>query len=123
MLIKLLKEYIDRYDSEEEKCRVFRELILTYILKSLRIRILGCGQITKVHIGSNEVEALDVQKYAIKFFPKIRLRYVDMLHLLYAHTISGNGIRFLTTDKHFRDFADQIKDELKIEVICIGSDP
>lgn len=116
-LIDLLGAYVSKYPSDEDKCRFFRGLVLHYIVNGLQVGIIGCGPLSKLHIECKKIECLRVQEKALDLFHKIRLKYADILHLLYAQTIAGKeGIKFLTSDESFLDFSNQIKTNLQIEI-------
>ncbi len=61
--------------------------------------------------------------YAFELAEKIPMKTLDLLHLSYAHAMgvsSKSAIEFVTRDREFKTYQDQISEAAGIKIICVN---
>jgi len=122
-LIDPLQRYVDMYRDAKDKCRLLISLIISFLREKLGIEFVDAENLYEfVTIGIDSMKMPRIFKEAIELSYKINLRVKDLLHLVYAYTLSSiHGIKFFLTHdiKDFEKIRDETKRLLQIEIILV----
>jgi len=116
-----LERNLNRLQSEKKIGRV-ATLLIPFLVERLRLRVCSDGEVP----GLRQLERADfldrrfMRLYlaAMKKAQFVRLKSLDMLHLVYVCALSQRGYpkAFVTFDQGFKDFSDVIEREFGIKV-------
>lgn len=118
--VKELQKRIDLIPGLEEKCHYAFSLIRSYIALSLNIKIIEeLNDVVEEEFLGGKVSILKQYKFVLDRVPRITLKTLDLFHIFYAYELAKRGKvkYFITLDKEIKGYANEIRNELQLEVI------
>jgi len=119
-LIEPIQWYVNGYKSSEDKCRELSAIAINILKERLGIEFVDHEELYEfVESNFNKYIIPRIFKDALMLSPKLNIRVKDLLHLVYAHSLSDKyKIEFfLTCDiEDFGKIKDIVKNMLKINI-------
>jgi len=122
-LVDPLQRYVDLYRDVKDKCKFLTSLIIGFLREKLGIEFIDDENLYRFEPANiDSIEMPRIFREAIELSYKINLRVKDLLHLVYAYTLSNiYGIKFFLTHdiEDFERVKDKVKQLLRIEIILV----
>ncbi|ADM27578.1 conserved hypothetical protein [Ignisphaera aggregans DSM 17230] len=122
-LIDPLQRYVDLYRDVKDKCRFLTSLIIGFLMERLGIEFIDDESLYRFEpVNIDGMRIPKIFREALELSYKINLRVKDLLHIVYAYTLSNiYGIKFFLTHdiEDFERVKEEVKRLLRIEIILV----
>jgi len=116
---------LDCIPNLEERLKQSIEVVLSYLKDTLELTFCSdeeCPELKEfkeVYIIGEQVKLLKLYAFGMEKAYKVRLRALDLLHIVYDHALSGKGYpsEFATLDADFRRKANIIEQEFGVKIL------
>jgi len=122
-LVDSLQRYVDLYRDVKDRCRFLASLVIGFLREKLGIEFIDNESLYRFEpVNIDGMNVPKIFREALELLHKISLRVKDMLHIVYAYTLSNiYGIRFFLTHdiEDFERVKEEVKRLLRIEIILV----